>query len=356
MRSFCLFVSILILFMSCTKQRIDAEVNDFFYFTNDGSDMPVWVEGSTISKTMIVLLHGGPGGSSQYYNNVLNSFTSPLENDYLMVYYDQRGAGTSQGHYSKSDLTLEQFNDDLDKLITLLKYKYEVDYLILMGHSWGGLLGTSYLLDGKNNDRVNGWIEIDGAHNWFPFPDLYNTFDSIANQQILLNNSVSFWNDVVGEINKVSDKNNPTKLEVSKINSLGFDAEVVLTDDNQIERGIVYKDDVKYHNLFSGYNAITADVNLLVTSSVLGMFNYLYDNKFNFTPRVNEITIPVMLNWGEFDLIVPKSIAIDTYDNLGTPIDKKEGYIYKVSGHSPMINQPQIMVENIKLFIEEKVK
>lgn len=350
------FIVIVFLAFSCTKQKTNNELNDFFYFTNDGADMPVWVEGNPISKTMVVLLHGGPGGSSQYYNNVLTNFTNPLEEDYLMVYYDQRGGGTSQGHYAKSDLTLEQFNDDLDKLITLLKYKYEVEYLILMGHSWGGLLGTSYLLDGKNKDRIDGWIEIDGAHDWYSFPSLYNAFDSIAKQQIDLNNSLDFWNNIVSEIENVSDRNNPTKLEVSKINALGFDAEVILTGDGQIDKGIVYKDDVRYHNLYSGYNAITAEVNLIVTSSILGMFNYLYNEKFNFTPRVNEINLPVMLNWGAFDLIVPKSIAIETFNNLGTPEDKKEGFIYQFSGHSPMINQPIVMVENIKLFIEQKVK
>ena len=63
-----------------------------------------------------------------------------------------------------------------------------------------------------------------------------------------------------------------------------------------------------------------------------------------------------MLNWGVLDLIVPKSIAIETYNNLGTNVDKKEGFIYQFSGHSPMVNQPQIIVENIKLFIEKKVK
>jgi hypothetical protein len=35
-----------------------------------------------------------------------------------------------------------------------------------MGNSWGGTLGTVYLLDSANQEYISGWIDIDGEHDW----------------------------------------------------------------------------------------------------------------------------------------------------------------------------------------------
>ena len=37
---------------------------DFFFVSNDGAHMPVWVRGNVSSGVFLINLHGGPGGSS----------------------------------------------------------------------------------------------------------------------------------------------------------------------------------------------------------------------------------------------------------------------------------------------------
>ena len=74
--------------------------------------MPVFVEGNLNSNTFIILLHGGPGGDSHTYNTGITYFSDQMEEEFVMVYYDQRGSGTSMGNYKKSDLTMEQYIED----------------------------------------------------------------------------------------------------------------------------------------------------------------------------------------------------------------------------------------------------
>lgn len=107
--------------------------------------MPVSVRGNKSSGIFIVFLHGGPGGTALQKIG-LPAFDA-LEESYATVFWDQRGSGSSQGNSSDKLLTLGQFVEDLDKLIDLISYKYDHPKIFLMGHSWGGCLGTAYLLD-----------------------------------------------------------------------------------------------------------------------------------------------------------------------------------------------------------------
>ena len=109
---------------SCKDNYDYNRVDDFFYLRNDGADMPVYVEGNLSSNTFIVVLHGGPGGDAHAYNSAISAFSDRMESNFVMVYYDQRGSGTSMGRYKNSILTVEQHAEDLNFLINLLLDKY----------------------------------------------------------------------------------------------------------------------------------------------------------------------------------------------------------------------------------------
>src|SRR3989304_1053561 len=121
-------IGLFFLMNSCTKEDYNYKRTDgFFYFTHKGADMPVYVEGNLLYKTFIIVLHGGPGGNAHTYNTAIPAFSDRMEENFVMVYYDQRGSGTSLGHYKHSDLTVEQHVEDLGFLIRLLLGKYGTD-------------------------------------------------------------------------------------------------------------------------------------------------------------------------------------------------------------------------------------
>ena len=48
---------------------LSTNVNEIFWVTNNGADMPVRVMGNTASKVIILIVHGGPGDG--YYIIIL---------------------------------------------------------------------------------------------------------------------------------------------------------------------------------------------------------------------------------------------------------------------------------------------
>ncbi len=93
------------------------------------------------SNPMIVMVHGGPGGD---YRSILNC--KNFANDgYYVVFYDQRGSGLSQRHDEDEGVfTGQTFVNDLKAVIN--HYKQSPDQkVILMGHSWGGMLAAEYV-------------------------------------------------------------------------------------------------------------------------------------------------------------------------------------------------------------------
>ena len=94
---------------------------------------------------VVIYLHGGPGSSVAsvaYAQNLYFNFVN-------VVYYDQRGAGrTHKKSKSKpKDLTISNLITDLKQTINYIKEKYQTNRIILLGQSWGTVLGTQYILE-----------------------------------------------------------------------------------------------------------------------------------------------------------------------------------------------------------------
>jgi proline iminopeptidase len=89
------------------------------------------------SGTPLLLLHGGPGGSSL----VTELWLGDLPASRPVVYYDQLGGGRSSRPEDKSLWTVERFVDELVRVRDALG----LDEVHVAGHSWGAMLLASYL-------------------------------------------------------------------------------------------------------------------------------------------------------------------------------------------------------------------
>ena len=93
------------------------------------------------NRKPIVLLHGGPGSTHNYFE-VLDCLA---EAGRMVVSYDQLGCGHSYVDGHPELWTLETWTQEL---IALRKHLH-LEELHLLGQSWGGMLLISYLIDGK---------------------------------------------------------------------------------------------------------------------------------------------------------------------------------------------------------------
>lgn len=91
------------------------------------------------ANPIIIALHGGPGGD---YRSILNA--KALANDgFFVVFYDQRGCGLSK-RYPRNSIDLNNTLGDLKGVINVYR-KSPSQTVILLGHSWGGMLATAYV-------------------------------------------------------------------------------------------------------------------------------------------------------------------------------------------------------------------
>jgi proline iminopeptidase len=332
---YLIFIIFVPLFFACKKDTLWKE-GDYFFLRNKGADMPVWVKGKIESNVFIIHLHGGPGGSS--INEAEQKVYLELEKEYAMVYWDQRASGCSQGKVKPETVNMDQFVEDLEKLIALINNKYNNPKIFLHGHSWGGTLGTAFLIKGNNQNKVKGWIELDGAHNFKKgLESSVNWAKEYAQNAINQGIDTSFWNEALSfyDANPIIN----TKVLLDKHSGLYLPK----------ANGYIFNPNNPDLNKFTGGTLTSpgGDSN--------GDFVQKYlesELSKGYTDQMYKIQIPSLILWGRHDGIMPFELAQDAYDNLGTSILDKSVFIFENSAHSPNREESTLFIQKMKVFIE----
>lgn len=336
-----LLLLIVILATSCQKEELSTNHDEVFYVRTHGADMPVYLHGNTASGAIVILLHGGPGDSGLGYRT--GEYYKLLEKEFGVAYWDQRGQGGSHGHYSVDDVTIARMVEDLHAVVRVLKYRFGEDYsLFIMGHSWGGTLGTAYMLHQDYQHEVKGWIEVDGAHD-IPLlnKEAIKMFISIGTSEIQQGNHVSKWTEIVNFALSV-DTNNISFDEGDQINEYAFQAEELLDK--------VYP--IPYSDISGFSNAFLQPTNPLTSSlAAINTDNLLYEEveTTSYTDELNSITIPCLFLWGKYDFVVPPYLGQSAFDRVSST-DKKL-VLFEHSGHSPMDNEPEAFADEMITFV-----
>ena len=340
-----LFIALLIV-ASCKKED-NSKISDIIYVRHAGADIPAYLYGNLENNTFIITLHGGPGDNGLELRQ--GKAAAELEKRYVMVYWDQRGQGLSEGKFSADDVTIDLMAEDLQALILVLKFRYGNNInLFLLGHSWGGELGTAFLLKNDYQYQLKGWIEVDGAHD---IPkvnkEIVKMITTIGNEQINLGNSTKKWEALISEVSTI-DTNNISIKEGRDLNKKARLAQKYLLNDGFIKKpeAVTRRDaGIMYHQDF-------------LTAALSGSWFYLLNNNFyneiettSYTGDLYKIELPTLLLWGKYDFIVPPALGFSAYQKNSSH-DKKI-VIFDKSGHSPMNNQPEEFTETVIQFIEQ---
>ena len=107
-----------------------------------GTDQWVLIRGRSIHNPVLLVLHGGPGMPELGVWRFLSGLKS-LENNFIVVNWDQRGAGKSyQAIDPTSHMTVDQFVSDATQLTNYLRQRFHQQRIYVAGASWGTTLGT----------------------------------------------------------------------------------------------------------------------------------------------------------------------------------------------------------------------
>ena len=132
---------------------------------------------TTPGKLPVLLLHGGPGATSDYLEPLLGL----AETGRRTVTYDQIGAGRSKVPTGALAWTVDLFVEE----VAAVREALGLDRVHLFGHSWGGMLAMSYALTrpsglaslvvGHSPSSIPQWVEETGKLRAQLPPDVQET-------------------------------------------------------------------------------------------------------------------------------------------------------------------------------------
>ena len=268
---------LLFLFTSCSETISDPV--KIIPITTDYGNFNVWTKqiGNNPTKK-VLLLHGGPGANHQYFKSFESFF--PNE-DIQFYYYDQLGSTLSDNPQIDDLWTIEHYVEEVEQVRKALGLTK--DNFILLGHSWGGILGIEYAL--KYQDNLKSLI----VSNMVPSVPDYNDY---ANNVLALQLDPEILKEI-RSYEAVEDYTNETYLGL--IHEHYYPEHVMRIPANEWPEDVV--------NAF-------AEINFPLYLKMQGPteFGIVGDaslKNWDVTERLNEIKVPFLSIGAEYDTMDP---------------------------------------------------
>jgi pimeloyl-ACP methyl ester carboxylesterase len=118
-----------------------------------GHDQAVMIRGRNVDNPLLLYLAGGPGGTD------IGAMRADvgLEQDFVVVTWEQRGAGKSYASLDPVEtLTVDSMVADTIELADVLRERFDEDRIYLAGNSWGSILGV--LAVQRQPDRFHAFV------------------------------------------------------------------------------------------------------------------------------------------------------------------------------------------------------
>ncbi|MCX6556632.1 MAG: alpha/beta hydrolase [Candidatus Aminicenantes bacterium] len=301
-----------------------------------GSDQWVLQRSENIDNPIILFLHGGPG-TSQLTGNRRN--TRELEKSFIVVNWDQRGAGKSYGAiHDAAKMNIDQFVEDTKELTLYLLEKFGKRQIVLAGHSWGSAIGAMAVAK---------------------YPELYSCYVGIGQIANMEEGEVASYGWTLEQAKKRNVKRAVKALE--KMGPPPYQGDWRAKTIS--ERSYVARFGGEVHGsrlgavgivlgnvLFSREYGLADRIN--VFRGVLASMKHLWPQLFkvDLFSSVPEMKVPVFFMEGRYDREVPPDIAARYFAALKAPA--KELIWFENSAH--MVNSEErdlfnkILVEKVR--------
>jgi pimeloyl-ACP methyl ester carboxylesterase len=318
-------------------KTLDSSISEVEKIMLGGQEQYLFIRGVNRTKPVMLFLHGGPGSPELSF---MRNYNTAIENDFVMVYWEQRGSGKS---YSENipveSMNLAQFISDTKELSEYLAKRFNQEKIYVMGHSWGSLLGilTAY-----------------------QYPELFHAYfgvGQVAHQY--KGERISFeW--VKEQASQQNDKD-----AVKTLSEMTF-PDSLASSTQWIE---FVMNERKYVTQFRGamreMTGMWPMIKMVLSTkeyTLSDKVNYMKGNLFsienmwadvinaNLFVEIDSMQVPVYIFQGIHDYQTPYSVAKDFYDQLKAP--QKEFFTFENSAHSPIMEE----ADKFNSIVRERVK
>jgi pimeloyl-ACP methyl ester carboxylesterase len=293
-----------------------------------GHDQALLIRGRSDRNPVLLHLAGGPGGTDL---GAMRADTS-LEDDFIVVTWDQRGTGKSYGALDPVEtLTPGQMIADTIELTEHLRDRFGEERIYLHGNSWGSLLGV---------------LAVQQR------PDLYHAWIGTGQMISPAETDRMFWEDTVAWAESRGDaamvealrKNGPPPYEDVLRYELALSHE---HDWNPYPEWDGSKE--MPFNLFVPENDLMDRINGL--RAFLDTFAVLYPQLQDIDLRIDvpRLEVPVYMVVGAHEARGRAVLADEWFEAVEAP--HKERIVFEHSGHRPSFEEPGRFAEVMSMVV-----
>jgi pimeloyl-ACP methyl ester carboxylesterase len=290
----------------------------------DGTRQWLSVRGRDRTAPVLLFVHGGPGTPETAW---LTHYDRALEDDFVVVSWEQRGAGRSYpaGRDDPAHMTLERLIADLHAVTQHLKERFGQARIHLVGHSWGTLLA------------------IHAAHRW---PEDHHAVVGIAQVSHSVREEVAMHAWVLERARAEGDA-----LAIAQLEALGdpadgpwplADLSVRLRWVNHYGGGVMHRPGAfrELAWILARSRVYTALDKARYLRAEAFSLDHLGDElaAIDLFTDVPAIDVPIWFVHGRHDHQVPLAVAQAYHDHLDAPA--KRFVVFEDAAHSPLFEDP----------------
>lgn len=311
---------------------------DLSEYLINGVDQWVLARGNSIDNPILLYLHGGPC-AAEMFNRAAQS---PLEEYYIVVNWDQRGAGKS---YSKniplSSMNVDQFVSDAIELINILRMKFNKEKIYLMGHSWGSMIGM--LLIKQHPELFHAYIGLGQVVD-------FSKGEVLSYQYTLERAKTAANKKAIKDLERIGLPPYESALNgiaiqrnwLSRFGGVTHRQKSIHTVYETITR-------VLHSKAYSLNDFVKFIKGINFTLKKSGLIKELYHiNLFELIP---EVKIPVYFFVGRYDYNTPWELAEQYFKSISAPY--KRLVWFEHSAHSPNIEEKEKFCEELIRIVHE---
>ncbi|MFO8067638.1 MAG: alpha/beta hydrolase [Bacteroidales bacterium] len=309
-----------------------------------GVDQAIMIKGDNKNNPVLVFLHGGPG-YPLFPFEPMEDFMESLEEDFTIVYWEQRGTGKSySSQISSKSMNVNQFIKDTKQVIEYTQQKTGVKKVFLWGHSWGSNIGA--LFASQYPEYLHAYISTGQSVN--PFKNERMCYEFVYENAVKTNNKKALRQ--LSSIDTIADNYTlDDALLVRKwVNKFGGIVKRTYT-----EKPYVQLNEIRTILTASEYSVLDRFYLLLYPYySAEKLWEEMKD--INLIEQASRIEVPVYFLIGRYDIIVSHVLAERYFSILSAPAGK-ELIWFENSAHRPFIEEKDKFQDVVKNKILKEV-
>lgn len=297
-------------------------INEKEYLMLGKYSQAVLMRGEDDSAPVVLFVHGGPGSAMI---GMAEKTTTPWEKDFVVVHWDQLGAGLSYSkNIASADITVDGLLQSMDELVDWLLNRFNKDKLFIAGHSWGSMLSLLYC--SKHPEKVAKYVSVS------------QVIDFKENEQACYELCLRL----------AAEQQNKKALE--ELSAIGHPPYADWEKGLYVRSGWAdkFKTTVLKGNLtvfflksmLFGKTYSLGDIKKWIDGNTFSVHNLVPDiNRQNLRETVPSLAIPVLFCLGRYDGNTPSELTVSYCEGLSAP--DKQILWFEESAHMCFLEEPE---------------